>query len=141
MRYVLFFAVLVGVGFQTLPAHVEAFDITPGKWRFEYESRASFQPQPQTRTDTQCVTEPNWDPTASITKSGDCRLSNIAQDTTSFSGTLTCSRGQGNPPMTGSISYTSTRHQPDRSHRLQRGRLRDGNEDQRHPNRRVRLNA
>lgn len=108
MRYVLFFAILVGAGFQTLPAHVEAFDITPGKWRFEYESRASFQPQPQTRTDTQCVTEPNWDPTASITKSSDCRLSNTAQDTTSFSGTLTCSRGQGNPPMTGSISYTST---------------------------------
>ena len=100
-----------------------------------------FSPSHRSETDTQCVTEPNWDPTASITKSGDCRLSNTAQDTTSFSGTLTCSRGQGNPPMTGSISYTSTGTSSDRPHRLQRRRLRDGNEDQRHPNRRVRLNA
>ena len=108
MRYALLLTVLVGVGLQTLPAHVEAFDITPGKWRFEYESRASFQPQPQKRTDTQCVTDPNWDPAASVAKSSHCQLSDIEQDATSFSGTLTCGRGQGNSPMTGSMTYTST---------------------------------
>ena len=108
MRYPLLFVVLTSLGFQTVPTHVQAFEITPGKWRFEYESRASFQPQPQKQTDTQCVQDSNWDPAASVAKSGHCQLHNIRRDTTSFSGTLTCSRGAGNLPMTGSMTYTST---------------------------------
>lgn len=108
MRYPLLFVVLAGLGFPTVPAHVQAFEITPGKWRFEYESRASFQTQPQKRTDTQCVKDSNWDPAASIAKSGHCQLRNIRQDNTSFSGTVTCGRGTGNPLMAGSMTYTST---------------------------------
>ena len=108
MRYHLIFVVLVGLGFQTVPVHVQAFDLTPGKWRFEYESQASFQPQPQKTTNTQCVKDPNWDPAASIAKSGRCQLSNIEQDRTSFNGTVTCGRGAGNSPMAGSMTYTST---------------------------------
>ena len=108
MKYPLLCIVLAGLGFQTVPTCIHAFDITPGKWQFEYEGRASFQPQPQRRTDIQCVTDSNWDPTASIAKSDHCQLQDIRQDKTSFSGTVTCSRGAGNPPMTGSMSYTST---------------------------------
>ncbi len=104
----LFFVVLAGLGFQIIPADVHAFQVTPGKWQFEYESRASFEPQPQKRMDIQCVKDSSWDPAASIAKSGHCQLHNVRQDRTSFSATVTCGRGAGNPPMTGSMTYSST---------------------------------
>jgi hypothetical protein len=93
---------------STISAHVAAFTVTPGKWQFDYRSRSSFSPQPQEKTETQCVKETDWDPSKSIANSGNCQVSGVTHDSTSFKGNVSCSRGKGMPPMTGSMEYTST---------------------------------
>ena len=100
---------LVGtLTFSMLPAHVAAFTVTPGKWQFDYESTSPMSPEPQKKTETECVKEAEWDPMESIGKSSHCKVSNVTHDSTSFSASVSCGRGKGNTPMTGSMQYTST---------------------------------
>ena len=110
MTYRLFFlSALVGALILFLiPAHVAAFTVTPGKWQFDYESTSPMSPEPQKKTETECIKEVEWDPMESIGKSSHCKVSNVKQDSTSFSGNVSCGRGKGNAPMTGSMKYTST---------------------------------
>jgi hypothetical protein len=105
---VLFSALIIGYAVCLVPAGSEAFSITPGKWQFDYENTSPFSPQPQKKTETQCVKETDWDPVKSMSDSGHCQVSNVKHDSSSFSGNVTCARGKGNAPMTGSMQYTST---------------------------------
>ena len=109
MQYhALFSALVIGCFLSMISATSEAFSITPGKWQFDYRSRSSFSQQPQEKTETPCVKETDWDPVKSISGSGNCQVSDIKHDSTSFKGEVSCSRGKGVPPMTGSMEYTST---------------------------------
>lgn len=101
-------ALVAAILFCMIPATALAFDVTPGKWQFDYRSLSSFIPQPQEKTETQCVKETEWDPSVSIANSGNCHVREVKQDSTSYKGNLSCSRGEGMPPMTGSMEYTST---------------------------------
>lgn len=104
---VLFSALIVGYVLCLVPAGSEAFSITPGKWQFDYENTSPFSPQPQKKTETQCVKETDWDPVKSMSNSGHCQVSNVKHDSSSFSGNVTCARGKDMPPMTGHMEYTS----------------------------------
>ena len=90
------------------PLEAQALSLTQGKWQFVYESTSPFSPQPQKNTDVQCVTATDWDPAQSVAGSGHCKITNVTHDSSAFKGTVSCSRGQGNPPMTGTMEYTSS---------------------------------
>ena len=97
------------VGFALLrPLAAEALSLTQGKWQFVYESTSPFSPEPQKKTEVQCVTETDWDPVKSVAGSGHCKITNVSHDSSAFKGNVSCNRGQGNPPMTGTMEYTSS---------------------------------
>lgn len=139
MKYSLLCVVLAGLGFQTVPTCIHAFDITPGKWQFEYEGRASLS-APAAKAHRYSVCH--------RLELGPHRLNRqerplsapgyqAGQDLIQRDRDLWSRRGK--PAHDRQYELYLDRHKPDRAHGLHRTGLRHGNANQRNTARRVRL--
>ncbi|MBI4517661.1 MAG: DUF3617 family protein [Deltaproteobacteria bacterium] len=100
---------LVTAAVTLAPAAVfAAFEMRAGKWQFETTSVMSVMPQPQTKTQTKCLTEKDTDPDNAmkgLTKDGHCTLSGreVSGNTHTFE--VTCKGAKG-PEMKGRATLT-----------------------------------
>lgn len=97
---------LVAVVLLAGSAHAESMQLKPGKWKFESSTVMSMSPQPQTSTETKCITEEvaKQDPLAEMVEKGNCKVLSRSEDGDTLNFEIECagdertkmkSRGKG----------------------------------------------
>ncbi len=102
-------AAFIGCALLVIPlADAAKLTIKPGKWEIATTIVASFFPQPQTKTVTECLKQTEADPLEMFKNEDSCQASNVKQSGNSVSWDMSCKGGKSMPAMDGNAKYAST---------------------------------
>jgi hypothetical protein len=79
-------------------AFADGFKLKPGKWEFTTTTKAPMMAEPQTKTDTRCITEKESDPLGQMTKSDRCKVTHRTETADSLKWEMECTE-KGSPTM------------------------------------------
>jgi len=84
----------------TAPTVAESQNLAAGKWKFDSTTVMSMMPQPQTTSETKCITEEvaKQDPLAEIVEKGNCKILSREQSGDTLDFEIECS-GDAKMPM------------------------------------------
>ena len=88
-------------------AFAGGFKLKPGKWQFTTTTKAPMMAEPQSKTDTRCITEKEADPLAEMTKSDKCKVTRRTETADSLKWEMECTE-EGSPPMKAKGEMTSS---------------------------------
>ena len=92
---------LYGIAFGSEPR------IKPGKWEFMTTTTMPMMPQPQTRTNTECITEEQADPLKEMTGDSSCTIKDKSVTGSTLKWKMSCKDPHGGAAMDGSGELTS----------------------------------